>query len=111
MRHKSRHPTTGRDMARKPPATIGTPVDAGPRTWVQTDKRAHEAWGRLIRRKPRAADLLHQLIANVGHQNAVVITHRTLAKLMECNTRTVQRAIDDLVKERWIQVVRLGPGT
>jgi hypothetical protein len=98
-------------MARKPPATIGSPVDAGPRTWVQTDKRSHEAWGRLIRRKPRAADLLHQLIANLGSRNAVVIGQKTLAKLMECNTRTVQRAIDDLVKEQWIQVVRLGPGT
>lgn len=52
--------------------------------------------------------LMHHLVARMGHQNAVVIGQKTLAKLMGCNTRTVQRAIDDLVKDRWIQVVQIG---
>lgn len=44
------------------------------------------------------------------HQNAVVVPQTVLAKLMGCSVDTVQRAIRDLVAERWIQVVRLGKG-
>ena len=96
-------------MSRKldPPA-LGTPADSGPRQWVQTDRAAHEAWGRLAMSKPRAAAVLHHLIATMGHQNAVVIPQKTLAKLVGCNTRTIQRALDDLVEGNWIQVVQIG---
>jgi len=95
-------------MSSKPLSPIGTPVDSSPRSWVQTDRAAHEAWGRLALRKPRAAALLHHLVASMGHQNAVVIPQKTLAKLVGCNTRTVQRALDDLIEGGWIQVVQLG---
>jgi hypothetical protein len=44
----------------------------------------------------------------MGHQNAVVVSQKTLAKLLDCNPRTIQRALDDLVKERWVQVVQIG---
>ena len=44
----------------------------------------------------------------MGHQNAVVVSQKTLAKLMGCNPRTVQRAVADLVSDRWIQAVSLG---
>ena len=95
-----------------PPAKLGTPVASGPRTWVQTERAGHEAWARLTLERPRAAAVMHQLVANMGHQNAVVISQKTLAKLLGCNPRTVQRALDDLVAGRWVQVVRLnGPGT
>jgi DNA-binding transcriptional MocR family regulator len=48
----------------------------------------------------------------MGHQNAVVVSQKVLAKLMGCSVDTVQRAGRDLVAEGWIQVVRLnGPGT
>jgi hypothetical protein len=46
----------------------------------------------------------------MGHQNAVVIPQAVLAKLMNRSVDTVQRAVKDLVAERWIQVVRLGRG-
>ena len=95
-------------MSRRPPEKIGTPVNAGPRTWVQTERAAHEAWGRLTIQSPRAAAVMHHLVANMGHQNAVVIPQKTLAKLVGCNARTVQRALDDLIKGGWIQVVQLG---
>ena len=91
---------------------IGTPANPKPGQWVQTERKAHEAWANLIARKPRAAILLHHLVAQMGHQNAVVASQKTLAKLVRCSLRTVQYAISDLVSERWIQVVKLnGPGT
>lgn len=87
---------------------IGTPLAYGPRTWVQTERAAHEAWGRLTMKSPRAAAVMHHLVANMGHQNAVVIGQKTLAKLVGVNERTVRRALDDLVAGGWIQVVQLG---
>jgi hypothetical protein len=91
---------------------IGTPATNKPGRWVQTERKAHEAWASLIAKKPRAAMLLHHLVAQMGHQNAVVVSQKTLSKLMSCALRTVQYAIADLVEERWITVVRLnGPGT
>ena len=38
---------------------------------------------------PRAAALMHHLVARMGHQNAVVVSHKTLAKMMGCGTRTI----------------------
>ena len=89
---------------------LGTPAKHKPGQWVQTERKAHEAWAHLIARKPRAAELLHHLVAQMGHQNAVVIGQKTLAKLLGVSERTVRRAVADLVEERWIQVVRLGRG-
>jgi DNA-binding transcriptional MocR family regulator len=48
----------------------------------------------------------------MGHQNALVIPQRILAKLMGRSIDTVQRALRDLEVEKWIQIVKLnGPGT
>lgn len=92
--------------------TIGIPATNKPGQWVQTERKAHEAWARLIARKPRAAMLLHHLVAQMGHQNAVVISQKTLAKLMGVTDRTVRSAVADLLAERWVQVVKMnGPGT
>lgn len=56
--------------------------------------------------------LLHHLVAQMGHQNAVVVSQKTLSKLIGRSLRTVQYAVKDLVAERWISVVKLnGPGT
>lgn len=91
---------------------IGVPATNKPGQWVQTERKAHEAWAGLISRKPRAAELLHLLVAHMGHQNAVVIPQKVLAKLMGRSIDTVQRALRDLEAERWIQVVKMnGPGT
>lgn len=93
-----------------PPEAIGTPAKNNPGQWVQTERKTHEAWARLITKKPRAAALAHHLVAQMGHQNAVVIPQAVLAKLMGCSVDTVQRAVRDLVAEKWISVVRLGRG-
>ena len=93
-----------------PPDKVGVPARNKPGHWVQTERKAHEAWARLIARKPRAAELLHHLVAQMGHQNAVVIPQAVLAKLMNRSVDTVQSAVKDLVAGGWIQVVRLGRG-
>lgn len=87
---------------------LGTYVDTNPKTWVQTERAAHEAWGLLSMKSPRAAALLHQLVANMGSQNAVVASQATLAKMLRCDPRTIRRAIEDLVEENWIQCVSMG---
>lgn len=43
-------------------------------TWVQTERTAHEAWSALIGRKPKAAQLMHLLVANMGKDGAVVVS-------------------------------------
>lgn len=92
--------------------TIGTPAKNKQGHWVQTERKAHEAWASLIGRKPRAAALLHNLVAQMGHQNAVMVSQKTLAKLMGSSLDTIKRALRDLEAERWIQVVKMnGPGT
>lgn len=91
---------------------VGTSAKNKAGRWVQTERKAHEAWARLIARKPRAAMLLHHLVAQMGHKNAVVISQKTLSKLMGVSLRTTQSAVADLVEEKWIQIVKLnGPGT
>ena len=91
---------------------LGTPLGYGPKTWVQTERKAHEAWSELTLKSPRAAAVMHRLVAMMGHQNAVVINQKTLAKIMKCSLDTVKRGIRDLEEGNWIQVVQLnGPGT
>lgn len=89
---------------------LGTPATHKPGQWVQTERKAHEAWASLISRKPRAAELMHHLVAKMGQQNAVVVSQSLLAKIMGRSVETVKRAVRDLVAERWIQVVRIGKG-
>ena len=101
-------------MTRKspPPDNLGKPLEKTLGTWVQTDRKAHELWAKLAMSKPRASALMHLLVAKMGHQNAVVVPQKVLAKLMGAHERTVQRAVADLVSDNWIQVIRLnGAGT
>jgi hypothetical protein len=79
---------------------------------VQTERAAHEAWAGLIAKKPLAAMLLHHFVALMGEKNAVVISQKTLGKMLNVTDRPVRSAIGDLVAGRWISVVKLnGPGT
>lgn len=89
---------------------IGVPAKNKVGQWVQTERTAHEAWANLIARKPRAAQLLHHLVAQMGHQNAVVVSQKVLAQLMGVDTRTVSRSVAVLAEENWVQVVRIGKG-
>ena len=95
------------------PPEIGFPaVPAKGRKWVQTERKAHEAWSRLCVKSPSAAAIMHVLVAQMGNQNAVVISQKVLAKLIGTTDRTVRSAIKTLTDENWIQAVKMnGPGT
>ena len=77
-------------------------------TWVQTERKAHEAWAKLGGTHPRSAQLMHFLVANMDKQGALVISQKTLASMMECSVDTVKRALNPLKKDNWIEVVRIG---
>jgi hypothetical protein len=77
-------------------------------TWVQTERSAHEAWAALINRQPRAAALLHLLVANMDRSGALVASQATLATLMGVSVATIKRALVVLSDECWIDVVRVG---
>lgn len=77
-------------------------------TWVQTERAAHEAWASLIGRQPRAAALLHLLVANMDRSGALVASQATLATLMGASVATVKRALVVLTAENWVDVVRVG---
>lgn len=96
-------------MSGKRPNALGIPVGGGRNTFVQTERKAHEAWADLSIRNPRASGVLHKLVAMMGHQNAVVIPQRTLAKVCGCSERTIRNALPDLISGNWIQIVQLGP--
>lgn len=76
--------------------------------WVQTERAAHEAWAALIQKAPKAAQLMHILTARIGEHNAVVVSQKTLSSLMKCSRRTIQRAVDVLVEDQWIEVRQIG---
>ncbi len=76
--------------------------------WVQTERAAHEAWAALIRKSPLAAQVMHILTSQVGEHNAVVISQKTLAQLVEGSERGVRDAIALLRSDRWIEVRQIG---
>lgn len=84
------------------PATRGT--------WVQTERAAHEQWAQLGRENPRAAMLLHILIANMDERGALVASQQTLATLCQCSLATIKRAVSDLSAGYWIQTISIGSG-
>jgi len=86
------------------------PVKPAPTgNWVQTEREAHEAWAQLIARAPKAAAVMHLLTARVGENNAVVISHRTLAGLLGVKSlTTVKAALATLADDRWIEIRQIG---
>lgn len=90
-----------------PPTDIRRPFKG---SFVQTDRATHEAWARFTVKRPTAAGILHLLTANVGNQNAVVISQKVIAKALGVTDRTVIRAIADLEAGNWLQVVKIGAG-
>src|SRR3546814_5346817 len=70
---------------------------------------SHEAWARLSASNPKAGALLHLLAARVGDNNAVVVSHKTLAELLGVRSiTTIMTAITALVSGNWIEVRRIG---
>lgn len=76
--------------------------------WVQTERKAHEAWAALIRKSPLAAQIMHVLTARVGENNAVVISQKNLARLVQGSERGVRDAIRLLCADRWLEIRQIG---
>lgn len=95
----------GLDQAEERPSLPGKPRRGH---FVQTDRAAHEAWARLGTKHPAASALLHVLAANVGDQNAIVASHKILARLMGASASTVKRALKTLSDGNWIEVHQIG---
>lgn len=76
--------------------------------WLQTERAAHEAWAKLISEAPKAAQLMHLLVARIGVNNAVVISQKNLLRLMGASRPTVQRAVKKLRDDLWIEVRQIG---
>lgn len=77
-------------------------------TWVQTERKAHEAWAALIGKQPKAAQLLHLLVANMDKRGAVIVSQKVLAEMMGVHRNTVRTAIQTLESGNWIDSVRIG---
>jgi UTP:GlnB (protein PII) uridylyltransferase len=77
-------------------------------TWVQTERKAHEGWAKLIRSSPKAAELLHVLVANMDKKAAVVVSQKVLAEMMGTSVPTVKRAVTVLQDGNWVDIVRIG---
>jgi hypothetical protein len=84
--------------------------DRSPRgNWVQTERAAHEAWASLITKAPKAAAVMHLLTARVRDNNAVVISHKTLASLLGVRSvTTIKTALAVLEADRWIEIRQIG---
>ena len=79
--------------------------------FVMTEKSIHQAWGAFTVKKPKAAALLHFMVARMDRStNAVVASHGVLAGIMNCTTRSIKTYLDQLESDKWIQVISLGKG-
>jgi len=86
----------------------GLPEKTPRGTWLQTERAAHEAWGALIDKSPKAAKLMHLLTARIGENNAVVVSIPNLTRMMGCSRPTVLRALKVLRDDRWVEVRQIG---
>lgn len=78
-------------------------------TWVQTDRSAHEKWAKLAVANPRAASVLHVLVAQMGRHNALVTSQSNFARAAGCSVATLKRSLSVLREQNWIEVRPIGP--
>ena len=88
--------------------TLPTPKNPRPGEWVQTERAAHEAFAALIGKSPLAAKIMHTLVSRVADHNAVVISQGILADLVGATRRGVQKALEILERDRWIEIRQVG---
>jgi DNA-binding transcriptional MocR family regulator len=62
----------------------------------------------LMDRSAVAAKLMHLLVSRVADHNAVVISQKTIAELMNVTDRTVRTALKILEADRWIEIRQIG---
>lgn len=81
-----------------------------PITWAQIQLAALEDLRGLMRRAPKAAELLLALIERMrpGSGGVVVASRETMRELLGVSMPTVERALRVLVAEGWVQRMRIG---
>eukprot|EP00919_Chromeraceae_sp_WS-2016_P052904 GHVR01125605.1.p1 GENE.GHVR01125605.1~~GHVR01125605.1.p1 ORF type:complete len:157 (-),score=21.29 GHVR01125605.1:232-702(-) len=57
---------------------------------------------------PNSAMLMHLLVARVGEHNAVVVSQKTMAKIMGRHVNTVKTAFKTLRDRNWIEIRQVG---
>ncbi len=77
-------------------------------SWVQVERAALERWSILAAENPRAASVMMVLVAQMGRHNAIVISQKNLASLAKCSRATLQRALEVLQQECWIEARQIG---
>ena len=89
---------------------MGAPITAGGAHFAMVDLTALEGLGDLIRRAPRAAQLVTQLIRRMqpGSGGVVVASRETMKELLGCSMPTADRALRILIDEGWVQRIRIG---
>lgn len=76
--------------------------------FLQVDKPSINPIRQLARRAPAAHQVLLLFVEKMNRTNAIAITQKTLAKILQYDARTIRRAITLLETERWVQIVKLG---
>lgn len=98
-------------MSRLPRNEFHVRLTKGSRgTWVQTERLAHEAWARLSTRAPKAAAVMHLLVARMGPNNLVRANQGELAKTVGCSRSTIQEALYRLRDMKWIHIEEVESG-
>lgn len=79
-------------------------------TFVQTERAAHEAWAKFLGLKGSVAAMrvMHLLMARMGENNAAIVSQGTLATMLDCDVRTIRRAVAMLKEHNWVEVVQIG---
>lgn len=80
-------------------------------TWVQTERKAHEAWDLLIKQNGTAARLMHRLVSLMDHRGAVVVSQKTLGEMLGVHRNTIGTSIRVLEAGNWIETVQIGGKT
>ncbi len=78
--------------------------------FAMVELRALESLGDLIKRAPKAAQLIVALIRRLqsGSGGVVVCSRETMRELLECSMPSVERALRLLIEEGWVQRIRIG---
>lgn len=84
------------------------PIRKDPADFVQLTRGYLKDLRELAKRSPAAHQILWLLTERMNKTNAVVMTHKTMAQILNYSSATIYRAISILTEEKWVQVVKVG---
>lgn len=79
-----------------------------PQDFVQLTRGYLKDLRELAKRSPAAHQILWLLTERMNRTNAVVMTHKTMAQILNYSPATIYRAVGLLADEKWLQVVKIG---